>query len=245
MADLPSIVIIDRTHQDPNLLQEVASALQIQAMRDFAQPSPNGWGLAATVRVETARMPLRKSEWPLYLLAEADEPDALGYHDESADNVPILKIFPLLDAADGTPWSVTASHEMVEALADPLLSRCVQAPDGRIWSMETADPCENDVYDIHGLQVSNFVLPAWFEPPKNKAGAKYDFLGKLTKPFSIRPGGYAQYLSSRGWVSVYGPQVRSQRKTRPGRLMRRAARLLPDSETTLPDMVVPDAKNDG
>jgi hypothetical protein len=39
------------------------------------------------------------------------------------------------------------------------------------------------------VQVSNFVLPEWFDSVVS-AGEKFDYLGKATAPFSMTPGGY-------------------------------------------------------
>jgi hypothetical protein len=38
--------------------------------------------------------------------------------------------------------------------------------------------------------MSNFVHPSWFEPFKHPKGTKFDHLGLLTKPFSMRKSGY-------------------------------------------------------
>ena len=66
--------------------------------------------------------------------------------------------------------------------------------DGRrtLWSREVCDAVQADVYRIvaggRRVAVSNFVLPAFFNP---WSAGPYDHLGVLTEPFSIARGGYA------------------------------------------------------
>jgi hypothetical protein len=48
-----------------------------------------------------------------------------------------------------------------------------------------SDPVEEDTFLVDGIEMSNFVHPAWFEPFKHPPGTKFDHLGLLKKPFSI------------------------------------------------------------
>ena len=53
-----------------------------------------------------------------------------------------------------------------------------------------SDPVEEDTFLVDGMEMSNFVHPAWFEPFKHPPGTKFDYLGLLTMPFSMTKGGY-------------------------------------------------------
>lgn len=219
---VPSIVLVDHTGTvSTDELVRVAHALQRQVLEHFAPAPPTGWGIPATVRAATVEHPAHPSEWVVGLFANADQPGALGYHDETPDGLPCAKVFPLLDAGDGVAWSVTASHEILELLADPLLGVCFQSPDGRVWAGEVCDAVEADHYEIDGVAVSNFVLPSYFQPPKNVK--RFDFLGLCTEPLQIRPGGYGQTLDpSRGWVSIdNGMRAARKATSRLGRAARR------------------------
>lgn len=198
----PSIVLVDYTGTiAPAELARVAAALQRQVVEHFAKAPPDGWGIPATVRAVSTTLPVHPSEWIVGLFAEPDQPGALGYHDETDSGMPLAKVFPLLDKGDGVSWSVTASHEVLELLADPMIGLCFQAPDGRVWAGEVCDAVENDHYTIDGVEVSNFVLPSYFQPPKAKV--PYDFLGKIVSPLEIRPGGYGQVLDpAAGWTMI-------------------------------------------
>src|SRR6266581_3514657 len=93
---------------------------------------------------------------------------ALGYHDLTKQGLPLGKVFAGSDMKLGYNWTVTASHELLEMLADPdiNLTAFVQDSDtsGILYAYETADACEADEYGykIDGVLVSDFVFPSWF-----------------------------------------------------------------------------------
>lgn len=200
----PSIAIVDVDSGVPiDEIQKVAAALQRQVREHFAP----AWGIGDLAIVHgvlsVAPRNVGPDEWRLELRKVPTIDGALGYHDETADGMPLLYVFPELCAQDGTTWSSCASHEILEALADPYLRRLVQLNDGRIAALEACDQVEALSYEIDGVQVSNFNTPANFEPPKNLAGVTFDYLGKQTAPFQVLDGGYAQVLDpTRGWVQL-------------------------------------------
>ena len=200
---MPSVVIIDHeSGVHPAEIILVAQALQQQAIADFSAPPPYGWGTAATVRAATKDQPPRDTEWWLGLFRDPDQPGALGYHDLTPAGLPLMKVFPPLDAADGVPWSRTASHELCETLADPMLAMCFQSPlDGAIWAGEVCDAVEAFGYQLGTIEVSDFVLPAYFTLKTAPMNVKLDFLGKVTAPLQILTGGYGQtFTAANGWT---------------------------------------------
>lgn len=216
---------------DGRELSKVANAIERQVNEHLSPSPPYGYGVDCKIRAATKAYPPKPDEWQLGLFAKPDIEDALGYHYHTDQGQPLMKVFPYLDQADDMEWSVTASHEVLETLVDPNIARCVQAPDGKFWSMEIADAVECDTYEIDGVDVSNFVLPPYFEPPVDLTGLKFDYLGLIKFPFEIRPGGYGQYWAGSRWRSVYSP-VREQRgyrrmQHRQGRSAMRAAKAAP------------------
>jgi hypothetical protein len=183
-------------------LAAVCAALQRQCQEQFALAPPFGHGLTASIRLAASDKDVAPEEWLLGLYLHPDQPGALGYHDRTEAGMPVMKIFPALDMQDNVPWSTTASHEVLETLLDPELCRAAQSPSGHFWALECGDFVENDTYEIDNIAVSNFSLPAAFEPPSNLASVKYDWMGLSTGPFQIRPGGYGQYWDGRKWVQV-------------------------------------------
>lgn len=188
------------THDE---LVAAAAALTIQAQQHFGLPPPYGYGVGASVRAGAGPFDVQPHEWVIGLFSKPDVAGALGYHDQTPHGQPLAKVFPLLDAADGSRWTVTASHELLELLADPNIARCAQARDGKMWAYEVCDACEALSYTINGVYVSDFVLPPYFEPVSSMSGLKFDWMGHIKAPLEILPGGYGQWFDpARGWVQV-------------------------------------------
>jgi hypothetical protein len=130
-------------------------------------------------------------DWRLYYLDDADDDDgADGDHYLTEDGQPVGRIFvkAALDG-DGTV-SVTASHELFELAIDPINNIWAEATARTLYAYEMCDPVEEDTFEVDGLKMSNFVCPAWFEPFDHPKGTKFDYLGLLNKPFSMRKSGY-------------------------------------------------------
>lgn len=129
----------------------------------------------------------------------SDTPDvdgALGYHDETDAGIPYIKVFAL----DGSDWRTTLSHEVLELTGDYAANRWADAPDGTDYAQELCDAVEGDSYDIDGVPVSNFVYQAFFDE-RAQPGEKLDYLGKLSAPFTMTPGGYQIQRTEPGKVS--------------------------------------------
>jgi len=189
---------------DDAQIEAAVGALQKQVSRDFAPV----WGADAELTfVPSGRLP-PKGSWSLVVLDDSDQADDLGYHDLTADGLPQGKVFAGSDLKGGYHWTVTASHELVEMLADPdiNLNAFVQATGrtGVLLSYEVADACEADEYGyrIDGVLVSDFVYPAWFETFHAARSARFDHVGHIDKPLGILPGGYLSTFdvsSGTGW----------------------------------------------
>jgi hypothetical protein len=161
-----------------------------------------------------------------YVIAVIDNPDeaqALGYHFETPDGRPYGKVFtnPILDNG-GTIFesansiSCTLSHEILELWWDPQVNIWYEGPDGNLYSGELCDSVESDAYPIKvqgkDILVSNFVLPPFFDANPEK-GAKFDWLGKLKKPFTMTEGGYMVIKGPRGGTKeVYAKKYPEYKK---------------------------------
>jgi hypothetical protein len=81
---------------------------------------------------------------------------------------------------DTQDWPVTASHELLEILVDPLGHQFRRAPDidpasdGHLiaYLVEVGDPCEVFSYPIGDVAVSDFVTPDYYDP-KAAAGRQW------------------------------------------------------------------------
>jgi hypothetical protein len=143
---------------------------------------------------------------------------ALAYH-WVLGNAPQITVYAGTGDYYGYDNSVSFTHELFELAADPVVSYVnqgflsffywLETNDMNMkvgfqfnvlgWFSEVADPVEADFYRINGVEISDFVSPAWFN---DGVGQRYDFMGLCKQPFWIRPGGYAQYLDSAGWHAI-------------------------------------------
>ena len=199
MADIQIAVINASSLLADTDITAALPALQTQITRDFAPV----WGIDATLRfVPKGQSPL-PTEWWLTVIDDPDHANSLGYHDLTPQGLPIGKIFARTIATYKESWTVTASHELLEMLADPNINLTVleDGPKGggRLYAYEVCDACEGDAfgYAIDGVLVSDFVYPAWFETFQ-PAGTKFDFSGKITAPLQLLSGGYISVYDIQG-----------------------------------------------
>ncbi|MGZ5874028.1 MAG: hypothetical protein ACXWKP_18155 [Bradyrhizobium sp.] len=132
----------------------------------------------------------KPSDWQFIYFDTADQAGALGYHDLTEKGQPISKIFVKTTLDDHQLVSVTACHELFEMVIDPIANLWAQATNRTEYAYEMCDPVEEDTFKVNGIEMSNFLHPAWFEPFKHPPGTKFDHLGLLKKPFSMTKGGY-------------------------------------------------------
>jgi hypothetical protein len=179
--------------------------------------------------------------WQLVILDDSDQADALGYHETTETGLPLGKAFARTTIADGGAWTVTASHELLEMLADPEINLSVFVQDsdttGKLYAYEICDAVENSTYMIDGIQVSNFVRPSYFEPATSgvQVKAPFDFLEQLTMPLpAMLPGGYLSVFTvgcssgsgGGGWTQITDMRARA-RHMMPAAGSRRQRRMLP------------------
>lgn len=145
------------------------------------------WGYPVKLYNTTKAKP---SDWVFMYLDNADQADALGYHDLTINGQPMTKVFVKTTIGAGEKVSVTACHELFEMAIDPVANLWSEASDGTLYAYEMCDAVEEDTFDVDGIPMSNFLHPSWFEPFNHPPGTKYDHLGLLTAPFTMTKGGY-------------------------------------------------------
>jgi hypothetical protein len=200
-------------------VQAILPALQQQLDKDFCP----AWGLGQfhiEFRVKSA--PIAKGEWQFLFLDKTDDASALGYHDQTANGDPIAYIGVLETINDGVLWSVTASHELLEMALNPHLDDSeYNAANNRFDIKEVCDAVEADElgYKIGDVQVSDFVLPGWFNS-ETPPSAPLSFCGHVTRPFELAPGGYISFVDlsqpSKGWQQVFAKTEAHADRKRPG-----------------------------
>ena len=173
--------------------------------------------------------------WVVNMLDNSTQAGALGYHAEDNDKVdafifagPVLQNngVVLYDTTNPQNVSVASvlSHEVCEMVGDRFAAfwsdgPSVVASDGQTYTeyaLELCDPVEGDSYAItvgtQKVSVSNFVFPSWFNAEATSVNLPFDYLGKLTKPFSMTPGGYLIVRQSGNVQQVFGEKVSPQKK---------------------------------
>jgi hypothetical protein len=146
----------------------------------------------------------------------------LGYHIKNGK--PITYIFAKDDIADSGEYTTTLSHELLEMIADPgvnlyAIGKFREGGRSRsgLFGLEVCDPVESNYYKIHGVRVSDWVRPEWFEQEHKKGQMKMDYLGVIDAPFMLAEGGYADVFSRSRWRTLRG------RKAKVNRVRHRAA----------------------
>jgi len=193
--------LTDRTKAvDPQLLQSAAAALNIQVMRDL----PQFWNVRATVRYLPDPKSIPVGVWPVFLTAKLP-PGEGGVHLDKKNQPYAL----VIATAQGTEWTIDASHEILEMLVDPsgnrlqtsrsikIVGKGVQDDAGEFeYILEVCDPCEADqyAYSIQGIAVSDFITPHFYDPVATD-GTRYSFGGNITRPRQILPGGYISFTN--------------------------------------------------
>lgn len=187
-------------------LEAYAAAQQTQLREHYAAVY-DGDGIEDEVRVAGpvgSATAVQPGEVVIVLHPNADgAPEgALAVHGIAPDGTPTCDVYLDLVAKYGDEWTATASHEVLEARADPRLHACVELDDGSIWDREICDRVEAMSYPVNGVPLSNFNTPGCFEP-SGVAGEGFDWLGASTVPNQILEGGYAQRFDlATGWTQV-------------------------------------------
>jgi hypothetical protein len=169
-------------------LTRVAAALSKQVARDFAPI----WDIQATVDAFHTLTDVPLGYWPIVIK------DTIGY---SAAGIHLDKNNqPFALVSSRQDWSLTASHEALEMLADPFGSRTIagdspMSNQGRVeFLVEVSDPSEAAAfgYTVNSILVSDFYTPNYFDPVR-ATGIRYSFTGAITEPRQVLRGGYLSW----------------------------------------------------
>jgi hypothetical protein len=179
-------------------VRTMTAAIDHQMSRDV-EPA---WYLPRTPITFTAAPP--RGARVIVVVDTADDPQALGYHDEvAAIQSGVVGCKPELDQGAHPltgPYSVASilSHEVLEMAVDPRCNLWADSGRGFLVALEVGDPTQSDHYDVDGVTVSSFVWPGFFDP-NSPRGTKLDQLGLIQAPFTLRKGGY--------WVQLHAGQA--------------------------------------
>src|SRR5215217_8958016 len=187
---------------DESDVARVTAALQRQAIRDFRSV----WDVEATVDAFSNLEDVPLGYWPMIVRDDIGFPGAAGIHLDDEGQ-------PFASIQHSNSWSLTASHEAVEMMVDPLGNRLIAGPSlkedqGRVeYLVEVADPSEDAEfgYTINGILMSDFYGPRFFDPVAAQ-GVQYSFTGAITEPRQVLRGGYISWhepISGHWWQLVH------------------------------------------
>jgi hypothetical protein len=167
------------------------------------------WNMkAGTIQFYADKTKVPGYAWVVNMLDNSTQAGALGYHSLDNDKVdafifaaPVLQnggAVMVYTPSKPTQYlvSATLSHEVCEMIGDRYANGfSVGADNVTMYCQELCDPVEDGTYAIamdgYQVGVSNFVFPSWFNPEATKAAnAPFDYMDKLTAPFTMTAGGY-------------------------------------------------------
>jgi hypothetical protein len=168
-------------------VRQMMSAVQKQLTRDFCP----AWDLKS-VKLHGPTTPklVPSGVRQLVFLNDADSPGALGYHSDDTSDAPVGKVFVKTIMKYNASVSVTFSHEVLEMVADAWANYWADNGKSTLYALEVCDPVEEQTYKVGTVDVSNFVLPSYFDATVEAGCSKFDFLSSLKAPFSLASGGY-------------------------------------------------------
>lgn len=173
---------------DPTEFANTVAALDKQ-LREHVSPV---WGIEASCHVLADP---NDADCIAHVQHKCDVKTALAYHTVIAAGKPMIIVGLDVCKKSGVSWSSAASHENIETAGDANCNLSVRGPingHGKKVSIdqENCDPVQDSSYKIDGVEVSNFVFPAWF---KSRSKSQLDQMGLVKKPFTLLPGGYIAY----------------------------------------------------
>lgn len=211
---MTSFTLVRNTRKVPiKEVERVAKALVRQLHRDVCP----AWGLAPGVTLQVLDAPDENffgagvqsapTTWPEgtglesspVILCDGEMPTFGGYHTRTEAFVPYAAVFV------GAGWSLRASHELIEMFLNPQCDTYDEGPiPGSSGDMagclrEVCGPCQHRAfaYAVDGVEVSDFVLPAWFGLEVAQA-KRFDHRKKISAPFELLLGGYATWRDAAG-----------------------------------------------
>lgn len=201
-------LVVEARRIAPAEVQEVAAALQLQISRDFAPI----WEVNATIDGFTSLDRVPPGYWVILVRDNLPMKGIVGIHlDEKGQPYALVRHTP--------SWTLAASHEALEMLADPFGSRLVPGsspkPGQGLVEMlvEVCDPVGSPdlAYAVNGVLVSDFITPDYHDPAA-VPGVRYSFSGAIQRPRDIAPGGYLSWRDPTteewwawSWIGVREP----------------------------------------
>jgi hypothetical protein len=192
------IVLVNLVGAPDKAFADVASALQAQVENEFRQNWPDE-AAGVVINIASSARDVPSNATPIFVTrldaAKADQEVGVHKHQEASSP-------PYAVVNYTRRWSLTASHELLELLADPRDDTTKAGPSPIdpavevLFVREICDPVEEIGYSLGGVEVSDFCTPLYF---RESGGARdrFDFRKELSAAGQITPGGYRSWRDPR------------------------------------------------
>ena len=189
----------DGSTLSPAVLVHIAEAVQDQVDQEFAAE----WGAHVTIRVGANENDIQPGEWAYGFVGTLpDAPGASAYHDINGNGVPfaLCAVTTCANLLGPNGVSVDASHEILETAGDEGANQFANDGKGTLHAVEMCDAVEVQTYgkscmDGTVVQVSNWLLRAWFNPG---APGPYEYMSSAGIAGAVAPPGPLQTAPGHG-----------------------------------------------
>ena len=187
-------------NQSTRLTQERSRKAVAAINRQLKEHFFPAWHIAARCKLVSPKVDVKKlTDECLMLIQDHATDDALGYHDKVlGTGKPYGYVFLDTSKDLDEAWTVTLSHEVLELVLNPVTNfhaigrHPKEARTVAHW-LEACDAVQDQTYTIDRVEVSDFLLPLYFTPEREK-GANNDYLGKRLDSLGLTPGGYQGFF---------------------------------------------------
>jgi len=203
------VAVINRsTRVGDEEMRGAVMALQKQVRRDFAPV----WGIDAELTLVAKGADPEPGSWWVMIEDQSEFPSIIAYHTLTPEGLPYVRVSVVTAQQSDFAWTMAASHDLLEMLANPRVNLTVfdssDGIQGKLYIREICDPVSSPLqaYSIDGIVVSDFVYPSWFESYRKSGGTQFDHAGHVNEPFQIARGARSmvcEVTASSGWRQIF------------------------------------------
>jgi len=167
------------------------------------------WGINAAVYAATSDTVWSDQDFRVMVYdvpEDATQSQVMGQHLWRGHGQPEGYVFAKMCELWGTQWDEILSHEVIEMLVDPWLTRYAKR-DEDFWPVEVCDPVQGSFVTVWGYRMANFVTPPYY---RDGSVGPFDAMSKLSEPFSVADGGFGQVYRNGSLVPLYGGKSPAQ-----------------------------------
>jgi hypothetical protein len=147
----------------------------------------------------------------IILMDDPNHNAQLGYRSRTPHGLPLSKIFVVPTLTAGKSITQVFTHELAEMRVDPDLNHTAIAANGEEHAVEICDAVDEDCFELEGYAVSNVQTRSWFQSHHQPGATKFDYMGILSRPFTLSRGGLSLVRTNGQWNKKFGSFPKSER----------------------------------